>query len=131
MAMEPSHEIQQAIGGQSTTYESVEKSKKTDIQQAVDSAISDEAERTIRSSGQDLISKNLDPTGKYYPFRILPSNKYVERVVVDWFMVSPNHRYYYCPFLSIGRSGQISKELQENISGLFLLTRDHIYYNGF
>lgn len=89
--MEPSHEIQQAIGTRSTTYESEEKSKKRDIQQAVNSAISDEAERTIRSSGQNLGAEKLDPTGKYYPFRILPSNRHVERVVVDWFMVSSNH----------------------------------------
>ncbi|KAJ5292174.1 hypothetical protein N7478_001425 [Penicillium angulare] len=80
------HEIQRVIETRSTNYETEEKSKTRDIQQAVSSAISDEAERSVRASGQDLTSENLDPTGKHYPFRILQPNKQVERVVVDWFM---------------------------------------------
>ncbi|KAJ5094681.1 hypothetical protein N7456_010542 [Penicillium angulare] len=58
-----------------------------DIQPAVDSKITDEAERTIRESGQDIVSENKDPTGNYYPFRILQANGYVERVVIEWFKV--------------------------------------------
>lgn len=88
---EARHGIQRAIESRSADYEFEERSKTRDIQQAVSPAISDEAERAVRASGQDLISENLDPTGKHYPFRILQSNKHVERVVVDWFMVSSQH----------------------------------------
>lgn len=89
--MESSHEIQRAIEIRSTNYESEEKSRTRDVQQAVSPVICDEAERTIRISGQDLVSENLDPTGKHYPFRILRPNRHVERVVVDWLMVSSTY----------------------------------------
>lgn len=85
--MPSNHEIQQAIETRWGNRETKEAPKTRDIQPAVDHVIADEAERTTRESGQDLVSENLDPTGKHYPFRILRKNKEVERVVVEWFQV--------------------------------------------
>lgn len=116
--MESSHKIQQAIETRSTNYESEEKLKSRDIQQAISPAISDEAERTIRTSGQDLVSENVDPTGKHYPFRILQPNRYVERVVVEWFMVSSKHPVV-VRSLSISRIDRISKEWRPGSNGPF------------
>ncbi|KAJ5737254.1 uncharacterized protein N7483_002379 [Penicillium malachiteum] len=86
--MEPGHEIQQAIETRRINTQQEEEPQARNIQQAVDHLIADEAERTIRDSGQDLMSENKDPAGKHYPFRILQANKYVERVVLEWFKVS-------------------------------------------
>ena len=110
-AMDSNHEIQQAIETRSNNCESEERSKTRDIQQAVSPVISEEAERTVRESGQDLVSENLDPTGKHYPFRILQAkaNRHVERVVVEWFMVRFDHSLV-VQFLTIDRIDRISKE---------------------
>lgn len=86
-AMPSNHEIQQAIETRWGNREPKEAPKTRVIRDAVNRGIADEAERTTRESGQDLVSKNLDPTGNYYPFRILQKNKEVERVVVEWFKV--------------------------------------------
>ncbi|KAJ5797115.1 uncharacterized protein N7518_005655 [Penicillium psychrosexuale] len=86
--MDPDHDIQRAIETRSNNSESDKKSQARDIQQAVSSTISDRAEQTVRESGQDLSSESLDPAGKHYPFRILQTNKDVERVVVEWFIVN-------------------------------------------
>ena len=128
--METSHEIQQAIETRSSNDETEEKLRTRDIHQAISPTISDEAERTTRISRQDLDSEDLDPTGKHYPFRILQPNRQVERVVVDWFMVSLMRPIVVQP-LSIDRIDQISREWQGSSNALFLLTRGHIYYNGF
>lgn len=128
--METSHEIQQAIETRSSNDETEEKLRTRDIHQAISPTISDEAERTTRISRQDLDSENLDPTGKHYPFRILQPNRQVERVVVDWFMVSLMRPIVVQP-LSIDRIDQISREWQGSSNALFLLTRGHIYCNGF
>jgi hypothetical protein len=85
--MEPS-EIQRATETRSTNYKSKRGSNIRDIEQAISSTTSDRAEQVVRESGQDLYSENLDPTGKHYPFRILQTNKDVERVVVEWFIVN-------------------------------------------
>lgn len=104
-----SHEIQRAIETRSVNYESEEKLKTRAIHQAVSRTVADEAERAVRMSGQDLVSENLDPTGRHYPFRILQPNKHVERVIVDWFMVS-SKRSFTLQSLIMARSDQISKE---------------------
>lgn len=106
--MESNHEIQRAIETRSSNYETEERSKTRDIQQAVSPVISEEAERMVRESGQDLVSENLDPTGKHYPFRILQSNRHVERVVVEWFMVRLEHSPV-IQFLTIDRIDRISR----------------------
>lgn len=81
------HEIQQAIETRWSNREPEQKPRRRDIQQAVNPLITNEAERTTRESGQDLVSENLDPTGKHYPFRILRTNKQAEHVVIEWFKV--------------------------------------------
>jgi hypothetical protein len=85
--MPASHDIQQAIEPQRGNDEYEEKLKQRDIQQSIDTKIADDAEKSVRESGQDLISENVAPDGRYYPFRILEHNRKVERVVVEWFKV--------------------------------------------
>lgn len=53
--------------------------------------ISEEAERMVQESGQDLVLENLDLTRKHYLFRILQSNRHIKRVVMEWFMVRLEH----------------------------------------
>lgn len=81
--MDPNQDIQRAIGTRSNNS-----SKARDIQPVISSTISDRAEQTVRESGQYLSSESFDPAGKHYLFRILQTNKDVERVVVEWFIVS-------------------------------------------
>ncbi|KAJ6102626.1 hypothetical protein N7486_005053 [Penicillium sp. IBT 16267x] len=85
--MSERHEIQQAIEARWDNRGLQENNKRRDIQQAVNPVLAEDAERTTRESGQDLISENLDPTGKHYPFRVLQKNKQAERVVHEWFKV--------------------------------------------